>query len=70
MMCKIPCTHTHTHTHTHPTYTIYTTCTTHIRRYILNFEKPVLNGFMSLGQPVYSEARKVIQKLLSKDEVL
>lgn len=32
------------------------------------FQESVLNGFMSLGQPAWSEARQVIQKLLSKDE--
>ena len=32
-------------------------------------QEPVLNGFMLLGQPGQSEARQVITKLLSKDEV-
>ena len=54
MMCKTLSTRTHTHTYTH----------THT-----GVQEPVFNGFMLLGQPVQSEARQVIPKLLSKDEV-
>ena len=52
-MCKILRAHARTRTHTH----------THTHTQVA-----VLNGFRSLGQPVWSEVRQVIQKLLSKDE--
>ena len=59
MMCKTLRTRTYTYTHTH----------THIHIHTQVFEEPVLNGFMLLGQAAWSEARQVIPKLLSKDEV-
>ena len=33
------------------------------------FKEPTLNGFMSLGRAAWSEARQVLQRILSKDEV-
>ena len=48
---------------THPPNSIY------LSPFVQVFQDSVLNGFMALGQPAWSEARQVIQKLLSKDEV-
>ena len=53
---NILCTHTRTHTRTGYMYTQV-------------FQEPVLNGFILLGKPAWSEARQVMLKLLSKDEV-
>lgn len=33
------------------------------------FQSDTLNGFMSLGRAAWTEARQVLQKILSKDEV-
>ena len=33
------------------------------------FQSDVLNDFMSLGRPVWVEVRRILQQVLSKDEV-
>ena len=33
------------------------------------FQESTLNGFMSLGRAAWTEARHVLQRILSKDEV-
>ena len=33
------------------------------------FQSDVLNGFMALGRPAWTEARQVLQTILSKDQV-
>lgn len=37
--------------------------------YIQVFQEPTLNAFMALGRPAWTEARQVLQQILSKDEV-
>ena len=34
------------------------------------FQEATLNGFMSLGRAAWSEARQVLQRILSKDAVV
>ncbi len=33
------------------------------------FSQETLNGFMALGRPAWTEARQLVQRVLSKDQV-
>ena len=64
--CTRARTHTYTHTHTHTHTHTLTHSHTHTHSHTQVFEE---HGFMLLGQAAWSEARQIMQKLLSKDEV-